>query len=241
MAKKKENTEQSEKKSRAKYNCPDELEKLIDLVNLLPPEPDIEEMSKRIADLAAEVYGRNPDGKPREISTLQARFKALITNTELFNYLVDEFFGLINMESAPKNFSYLVQSKKILQYIAQTNQQKNEDEDFAFYRTVSGINFVVSFYREKNNAVRPSMPSLAEILQDPEIPQTRIRLCEICSRIFWASYKNSFTCSKPCLNALRQRRHRKTNKEAINEKRRANYRQNKKLKEIKEKKNNGTL
>ncbi len=68
----------------------------------------------------------------------------------------------------------------------------------------------------------------------------RIRTCEICEQVFWANYKNSFTCSKPCLNALRQRRHRKTNKEAINEKRRENYRQNKKVKEIREKKN-GTL
>ncbi len=68
----------------------------------------------------------------------------------------------------------------------------------------------------------------------------RIRTCEICEQVFWANYKNSFTCSTPCLNALRQRRHRKTNKEAINEKRRANYDRNKKLKQLKEKKN-GTL
>ncbi len=68
----------------------------------------------------------------------------------------------------------------------------------------------------------------------------RLRLCEICKRIFWANYKNSFTCEKNCLNALRQRRHREKNKEEINTKRRDNYRQNKKLKEIRRIKN-GTL
>jgi hypothetical protein len=62
----------------------------------------------------------------------------------------------------------------------------------------------------------------------------RVRACEICNRIFWAKNKKSETCSKPCLNALRQRRHRKTNKEAINKKRRDNYRRNKQLKQLKE-------
>ncbi len=73
-----------------------------------------------------------------------------------------------------------------------------------------------------------------------DVDLDRIRICEICSHFFWAAYKNSFTCSEPCLNALRQRRHREKNKEAINEKRRANYDRNKKLKQLKERKN-GTL
>lgn len=68
----------------------------------------------------------------------------------------------------------------------------------------------------------------------------RFRMCEICNLIFWAENKNSFTCSETCRNALRQRRHREKNKEEINTKRRENYRRNKRLKAIKEKKN-GTL
>jgi len=51
----------------------------------------------------------------------------------------------------------------------------------------------------------------------------RIRSCEICLYVFWASYKNSLTCSESCRNALRQRKHRAKNKDAINAKRRENY------------------
>lgn len=51
----------------------------------------------------------------------------------------------------------------------------------------------------------------------------RIRSCEICSSVFWASYKNSVTCSESCLNALRQRKHRAKNKDSINAKRRKKY------------------
>ncbi|HXH70429.1 MAG TPA: hypothetical protein VNI60_08880 [Pyrinomonadaceae bacterium] len=68
----------------------------------------------------------------------------------------------------------------------------------------------------------------------------RLRACEICRLIFWANNKNSFTCSKSCLNALRQRRHREKNKEEINAKRRSNYQQKKKIEKIRRNKN-GTL
>ncbi len=36
----------------------------------------------------------------------------------------------------------------------------------------------------------------------------RVRSCAICDRIFWASRKESETCSPPCANNLRVRRHR---------------------------------
>ena len=51
----------------------------------------------------------------------------------------------------------------------------------------------------------------------------RLRICEICGKIFWAVNKNSETCSKTCLNALRQRRYRAKNKESINAKRQKIY------------------
>jgi hypothetical protein len=36
----------------------------------------------------------------------------------------------------------------------------------------------------------------------------RLRICEICSRLFWAKRKDSETCSARCFNNLRQRNHR---------------------------------
>ena len=72
---------------------------------------------------------------------------------------------------------------------------------------------------------------------------SRIQRCRRCSNIFWAKRLDAKACSKKCSDVLSQRKRQrkiKRNKEKINEQRRKNYSHNKKLKEIKEKKN-GTL
>ncbi len=41
------------------------------------------------------------------------------------------------------------------------------------------------------------------------IAADRLRICEICQRVFWAKRQDSKTCSPLCLNTLNVRRHRK--------------------------------
>jgi hypothetical protein len=71
----------------------------------------------------------------------------------------------------------------------------------------------------------------------------RLRICEICGRVFWAKRKESKTCSAKCFNNFRQQLYRKLTAEEKAERksrRESNRERNKKLKQIKEKKN-GTL
>lgn len=69
------------------------------------------------------------------------------------------------------------------------------------------------------------------------IDVTRLRICSICSNIFWASRTDKKHCSK-CSNFAAQKAYQKRNREAINFQRRHNYRVKT---ERKRRKNNGTL
>ncbi len=64
----------------------------------------------------------------------------------------------------------------------------------------------------------------------------RFKVCPVCADIFWAFRSDKKACSK-CSIIYRQRVFQNKNKAAIKEKRRANYEQNKKLKELRKKKN----
>jgi hypothetical protein len=67
----------------------------------------------------------------------------------------------------------------------------------------------------------------------------RLRICEICQRVFWAKREDSKTCSPRCLSALNTRNSRKLTAEEKAEKkaqREANRERNKKLKQLKEQK-----
>lgn len=71
----------------------------------------------------------------------------------------------------------------------------------------------------------------------------RLRICEVCSRLFWAKRQESKTCSAKCYNNYRQRLYRNlTDEEKAERKNRRNdnRKRNNKLKKIREKKN-GTL
>lgn len=66
----------------------------------------------------------------------------------------------------------------------------------------------------------------------------RFKFCPVCAEIFWAFRSDKKACDK-CSNLYRQKVFQSKNKDEINEKRKAAYQQNKKVKEMKKK--NGTL
>ncbi len=63
----------------------------------------------------------------------------------------------------------------------------------------------------------------------------RLRVCEVCTNIYWAVRSDSKTCSRNCYNTFRQRQFREKNKNEYNEKRRANYAYKKTINKVKEK------
>ena len=67
----------------------------------------------------------------------------------------------------------------------------------------------------------------------------RFKFCPVCEEIFWLSRSDKQACDK-CSNAYRQKTYQNKNRAELNKKQREAYKQNKKLKKMKEGKN-GTL
>lgn len=264
MRKKKDNSElePKKKKSRAKYKCPDALGRFIGWDNAIPPNTELvgdwrekfneyyEKHKRNIASSDARALACYRDTFDECLRHFSEEAKALLKEY-YFSEFVQPEFPEQNKEQLEIKilatvldswYPYYCQRRKDLRDIAKFFLHlRNKDCLAATDEEIKTKNgetirlpvFKIFLSREGTTGKAITPEYQAYIGADLD----RIRACEICERIFWANYKNSYTCSQTCLNALRQRRHRKTNKEAINEKRRANYDRNKKLKEIKEKKN----
>lgn len=249
MRKKRTDTEskEKEKQSRAKYSLLPELEEMIRMVNLVPIGTDFFSFQDEVR--ARDLIERQNIGQRPAIS-LTAVLKDLLSKLpdEAQNFIKNRLFfedspdlpAPIDPDNASQNeitdliscythFYYFWAD--ILQYIIQRKHRRNGK---SFADDLLPIHAFVTGDSNGNEKLFGFAGLIGKFDGD------RLRMCEICAKVFWAKYKNSVTCSKPCLNALRQRKHRQKNKEAINTKRREYYRQNKKLKAIKEKKN-GTL
>lgn len=260
MRKKKSNLElePKEKKSRAKYKCPDDLKEILKIVNSVPPGVTLPVARDVISKLEKTYLVKHSVNRRSDLDDA--------TYVDMWFEIVDECFKDFFDKNIKKDifqfwFDRLREDLSKLKK-AEMALLYSVIDTYEYYRKTrkdvkAVINYVFELnknspilhlydtdlhtpllFTQKNGETRATPQGFSKVIE--RIDLERLRACEICSRIFWANYKNSFTCSTPCLNALRQRRHREKNKEAINEKRRANYDRNKKLKQLKEKKN-GTL
>lgn len=253
----------SEKKSRAKYECPPKLKELIELVNLVPPDAVL---------LSHQEHFKKFDvrGCP-----LEKRY-------ELIERFVDDLFAQLPEKA----------QKRILEILKGVNYEQSDDSQFKklthrlsayaeFFELRESLTHLVehlNHWRKEsriagNNLIyfrdKLTYPFESEFLSDDPgfileisvafspvtgkaelvlnrfleaiigVDLTRLRACEICSRIFWAKRKESETCSPPCLNVFNVRRYRALSDEEKAErraKREANRNYKKKLKE-REKKN----
>jgi hypothetical protein len=251
MRKKKSNLEiePKEKKSRAKYKCPDEVQDLIDKVNLVPFPINMLNLEFEITHRTRILKEKNQDVTSQMVSGRETLIDCLKDLPEDFQDYIKSYCYASHLfpidiskvsvlEAHRMTQEYIVFYQLRGETIYYARRLKSEKEETSYPEVWDVFPISASGVIRKDENGNNYVEGLAGVIH--KIIPDRFRMCEICNRIFWANYKNSFTCSMPCLNALRQRRHRKTNKEVINAKRRDNYRRNKKLKQLKEKKN-GTL
>lgn len=114
---------------------------------------------------------------------------------------------------------------------ALNNYRKSGQEALNLQITIPATSFVI-----KNNKFTWGTESPLEKVITEGIEKDRLRICEICGRIFWAKRTESETCSPECANNLRVRLSRSLSDEQKaerNAERKANRLQNKKLKELK--------
>jgi hypothetical protein len=248
--KKEKKVEQQEKKSRAKYKCPEEVKPLIDKVNLVPfpinmtnLEFEIEHRTRilreKTGDIGAAVS--SIEVLQDSLRDLPEDFQDYVKSFCYASHLYPVSISKVSSVEAHRMVrEYIVFYKLRGETIYYARRLKSEKEGISHMEVWDVFPITASGVIRKDKDGKNFVEGLAGVIH--KIIPDRFRMCEICNRIFWAENKNSFTDSETCRNALRQRRHRQKNKEEIKAKRQKYYQSKKEQKLGKERaKKNGTL
>ena len=204
------------RRSRAKYACPSALQEIIKMLRLVPYN---ERAKFPNFDKEFQAYKYKLGEETEKISTLQLRLflenllallpeeaQILIRNQLLFE---DPKYAVELDDALGYTIQVIIQNYKNLYYLwtdvgRYINQRKERraDDDFAFgihYQPIHAFVFYMSDGTE-------FLIGLAALIG--KFDGNRLRICEMCSRVFWAKREESVTCSPPCSSTLRSRRHR---------------------------------
>lgn len=250
-------------KSRAKFQCPPELERLISMANLISPDAELKKPSdwneyqrrfqfplflsfeekERLATeekekVFSELFIDFDEGFKKAVLTLnEAELRETFNLGYVMTHLLiqKEFFAV---------YEFFYDLRHNLRLIDRFFSQLREGDNLFVGESEIIIKtgevlvlprFQVSLSREGTKG----KIGTNQILHLEDVDLDRIRLCRICKRIFWAKRSDSHTCSKPCQKAYEMKIYRDKHKEEINKKRRENYAYNKKIKKAKAKKTKG--
>ncbi len=265
MVKKK--TTKPEKQSRAKYQCPPNLEKIIERVNLVPLKIEMADLSdllkslqekenptvlKYIDDLLlektkaqfAECIAPLPKDFQDEIRWYPEEFIEQFSSSgqelsssgreRLGMYLIlNSYMLFYQLRRDVKNFAQNVERLR--------KSKKNEVQTISEWNTDP---MTISAPVLKGEGGKEYLGGFAGLIG--KFQSDRLRICKICTRVFWAKRAESEACSQDCANNLRVRRSRSLTDEE-KAKRKAEREANRKLikdrkaKTTKRSKNNGTL
>ncbi len=241
---KNKNEEQITKKSRAKYQCPIELENMIEHLNLIPFNVEMEafehyrEYNPEVLPLFRECFHKLPEDFQKHTRRI-AQDKAE-DYAQKGKKGIEEISGYKLGIATGFYRAFYDLRKAVMEFIDRTNRMRQGEEFDEFsdpLRITTTINLT-----KTDETFEASLTGFASLIG--HFQPDRLRICEICSRLFWAKRKESKTCSARCFNNFRQNLYRKLTVEEKAERkarREANKLRNKTLKEIKENKNNGTL
>jgi hypothetical protein len=222
-----------EKQSRAKYQCPTNLKQLISDANYVLDRGELPEIQV-FTDAIESEFTR---GELDDVSDSEELFGLV---AEDINYFLEEKFDRLGSQLFEEVFSknnYLMSMETIDHFYINSyiETKRNIDNLIKF---AQGLNELRKGIRAKHEVGHLSLLAMPAITHDNKIhwisntnirditqgiEADRLRVCEVCNHIFWANNKNSETCSKPCLNILRQRKYLKANKTLVNRKRRESY------------------
>jgi predicted nucleic acid-binding Zn ribbon protein len=257
--KKNKRISKTKKISRAKYQCPPRLAEIIYWSNLVPPNTDLElasEIESQLDKKYSLEYGVESIKETDEKTFAKFLIEYFDTCYKDFSESFKNEFGrerfeviLNNNPSAEqlKTLQWLIlesiqryktirEIRQNLYYFAEQLEERRTllnpyfMDSFTFAPTTKNIEISIVKNEEQVEIVEVEMPLQVFVDAIKGIYIDRLRLCVICSRVFWAKRKDSETCSVSCFNTLRQRRHRDRNKEALNAKRVENYKYKKERK-----------
>ncbi len=205
----KQNHEISSTKNEAVRVCPESLGRIIEGVNNLPV--DIEEIQKRLVELAKEVINSDYESVLANIESYRAEIVKLKLKKQVLDYLIGEMPGAIILGLVAQNFNELILAEPVLQGIAEINQEEKEQygknafsrtphnliySALAFNQGLGGIRFSATLKLSGGSFIRPNLSGLPLVFESENIPPERIRKCPVCQKIFWAKRIESPACSK---------------------------------------------
>ncbi len=209
-----------EKKSRAKYDCPPELSEIIAIVNLVPLNIEMKSFNSVLSQLEMEKSIRQSFSPEKTEPEVDLRIEAL---KKCLHNLPEDFQKYI------KSYEPILKAIQLKEYGRADGLEYgliSVYESF-FQRWYSVKVFTERIKRERDGEVvsweQESLYISAKILRDEDrteylsgfggligkFKSDRLRICKICSRVFWAKREDSETCSSRCLNAFNVRNYRR--------------------------------
>jgi hypothetical protein len=228
----------SEDKSRAKYKCPENLKKFIDVVNMVPPKQNMRKMRQVLLTNHIQFYTAI-ERLPAPDLAIHAQNLSKILEICLKD-LPEDFHRYIKKKGEQYASHYLGREDYEC-YFLQASLLEYEDfcqlrEDlrqFTNYftnlrKTVYMSHGVGGMYGIHGQLIElPIAHSRYELTMEENkiivvpvglsaaldgVLGDRVRSCEVCNRIFWADRKDKVTCSTKCRNIYKQREARKRKK-----------------------------
>jgi hypothetical protein len=221
------NTSPKQPRSRAKYQCPNELNEIIAESNKIPADvvdlPKWDYFYEKIKEdyLTEEGNSEYDMGFVSEIKfqTLEKVFSLLPEDLkDHLNEKVNCKFESINRASLEKGedisaqleanrhewlvhyYRFYEHNRSNLRAIAKHVADRRAGKPLGFF----SVDLHYSAEINENNKLAPKAKGLAALLVGIDLD--RIRFCEVCGKLFWAGRQDSKTCSDKCSNRLRQRR-----------------------------------
>lgn len=224
--------------SRAKYACKPEIQKMIDWINLVPPDKEM----KTTPELTGEDGKRFLTGTYEYKRYELRRAKAFITYLETFPQKVKE--GIFTLEKLQTMYNAFEEAEELFKETPHPKIGALRDElesrlselfftqerlyyslrnaRNTFYRlaeigeniepylgqkldgVVLGMTLFLEYgHLDKDGRLRRSPNPFAEALEGIEV--SRIRVCLICRKLFWASRNDKRCCSEEHSRIIRQR------------------------------------
>lgn len=247
-------TRKARKNSRAKYKCPDELDELIKLANLVPPDVILPDWEKVFDEHTNYRFDDSREQRKEKFSLACQKtfdkcfehFSEEVKRNVFYSFADDALTR--NPDIDEKRLIEVTQFIAVTTWYAEVRQIRGDLRSLTNYFTHlrkvpkseignpdfygNGQDFKLPDLKVplqiNNTTIQVKLTGLAKAIDG--VDGDRIRSCGVCSHIFWAKRRNAETCSPNCLNVLRQRRFREQNKEKVNARRRENYAYKKKLK-----------
>jgi len=224
------------KRSRVRYACKPELQKLLDLINLIPPDHEMKssgELYKRKLLLrtdspegledekrAAGAFEDYLDSFPTEVKSLVLaaaynEVMSLMSEVEALPPGIDETEV---PDYWPKRLGIISKQKEVYDQLRMMRSnlyrltEIGKDVDKYLGKqldVVLGVLLVEHAYLDQEGKIRRQPNRFAEIIEGVEA--SRIRACLICRKLFWAQRSDKWCCSKEHASVIRQRQAR-TNK-----------------------------